>query len=119
MGNFINGELFGRVTQVPWGMIFPKGGPLPRHPSQLYECGLEGIALFVILWFVKDKKLPMGGLLALFLMFYGVFRFFVEFFREPDPQVGFILGSFTMGQVLCALMIGAGAGLMLTLSRRG
>jgi phosphatidylglycerol:prolipoprotein diacylglycerol transferase len=119
IGNFINGELFGRVTQAPWGMIFPKGGPLPRHPSQLYESALEGAVLFVILWFAKDRKLPTGGLLALFLMLYGAFRFFVEFFREPDPQLGFILGSFTMGQVLCALMMGAGVGLMLTLSRRG
>jgi phosphatidylglycerol:prolipoprotein diacylglycerol transferase len=79
---------------------------------------LEGIVLFVILWLVKDRKLPVGGLLALFLMLYGAFRFFVEFFREPDPQLGFILGSFTMGQVLCGVMIGVGAGLMITLSRR-
>jgi len=73
---------------------------------------LEGIVLFVILWLVKDRKLPVGGLLSLFLMLYGVFRFFVSFFREPDPQLGFILGSFTMDRFLCALMIGAGAGLM-------
>jgi phosphatidylglycerol:prolipoprotein diacylglycerol transferase len=108
IGNFINGELYGRVTQIPWGMIFPKGGPLPRHPSQLYESALEGGVLFLILWLIKDKKLPSGGLLALFLSLYGVFRFFVEFFREPDVQVGFILGPFTMGQVLCAFMIVGG-----------
>jgi len=101
------------------GNDFSRGGPLPRHPSQLYECGLEGIVLFVILWVVKDRKLPTGGLLALFLMLYGMFRFFVEFFREPDSQLGFVLGSFTMGQILCALMIGVGAVLMVTLSRRG
>jgi phosphatidylglycerol:prolipoprotein diacylglycerol transferase len=105
IGNFINGELYGRVTQVPWGMIFPKGGPLPRHPSQLYESALEGGVLFLILWFMKDKKLPAGGLLAMFLSLYGGFRFFVEFFREPDAQLGFIFGPFTMGQILCALMI--------------
>jgi len=112
IGNFINGELYGRVTSVPWGMIFSKGGPLPRHPSQLYESALEGGLLFVILWFLKDKKLPTGGLLAVFLFLYGTFRFFVEFFREPDPQLGFILGPFTMGQVLCALMMAAGILLM-------
>jgi phosphatidylglycerol:prolipoprotein diacylglycerol transferase len=105
IGNFINGELYGRITQVPWGMIFPKGGPLPRHPSQLYESALEGGVLFLILWFLKDRKLPDGGLLALFLSLYGIFRFFVELFREPDPQLGFILGPFTMGQTLSAFMI--------------
>jgi len=118
IGNFINGELYGRVTQVPWGMIFPKGGPLPRHPSQLYESGLEGGVLFLILWLIKDKKLPAGGLLALFLSLYGVFRFLVEFFREPDVQVGFVLGPFTMGQILCALMIIGGTILFLCLRRR-
>src|SRR5512136_2977732 len=105
IGNFINGELYGRVTQVPWGMIFPKGGDLPRHPSQLYESALEGGVLFLILWFLKDRKRPTGGLLAIFLSLYGVFRFFLEFFREPDPQLGFVLGPFTMGQVLCSFMI--------------
>ena len=115
VGNFINGELYGRVTQVPWGMIFPKGGDLPRHPSQLYESGLEGALLFLILWYLKDRKLPAGSLLSLFLLFYGFFRMFVEFFREPDPQLGFILGPFTMGQVLCALMMAGGILLMLYL----
>src|SRR4030043_1550165 len=118
IGNFINGELYGRVTQVPWGMVFPKGGPLPRHPSQLYESALEGGALFLILWFLKDKKLPDGGLLAVFLSLYGVFRFFVECFREPDPQLGFILGPFTMGQTLSAFMIFGGMILFLCLKRR-
>jgi phosphatidylglycerol:prolipoprotein diacylglycerol transferase len=119
IGNFINGELYGRVTQVPWGMIFPKGGPLPRHPSQLYESGLEGGVLFLILWLLKDRKLPAGGLLAIFLSLYGAFRFFVEFFREPDVQVGFILGPFTMGQILCAFMIAGGIILFLHLKRTG
>jgi phosphatidylglycerol:prolipoprotein diacylglycerol transferase len=118
IGNFINGELYGRVTQVPWGMIFPKGGPLPRHPSQLYESALEGGVLFLILWLIKDKKLPAGGLLALFLCLYGLFRFFVEFFREPDAQLGFIFGPFTMGQVLCACMILGGVLLMIYLRRK-
>jgi phosphatidylglycerol:prolipoprotein diacylglycerol transferase len=118
IGNFINGELYGRVTQVPWGMIFPKGGPLPRHPSQLYESALEGGVLFLILWFLKGRKLPNGGLLAAFLFLYGVFRFFVELFREPDPQLGFILGPFTMGQTLSAFMIFGGIILLLYLRRR-
>ena len=118
IGNFINGELYGRVTQVPWGMIFSKGGPLPRHPSQLYESGLEGGVLFLVLWIMKDRKLPTGGLLALFLILYGTLRFFVEFFREPDPQLGLILGPFTMGQALCAGMIALGLGLMFYLRNR-
>ncbi len=118
IGNFINGELYGRVTQVPWGMIFPKGGSLPRHPSQLYESGLEGVVLFLILWFLKDRKLPEGGLLAVFLSFYGLFRFIVEFFREPDVQLGFILGPFTMGQILCSFMIVGGIVLFLYLKAR-
>jgi phosphatidylglycerol:prolipoprotein diacylglycerol transferase len=118
IGNFINGELYGRVTTVPWGMIFPKGGPLPRHPSQLYESALEGGVLFVLLWFLKDKKLPSGGLLAAFLFLYGIFRFFVEFFREPDQQLGFILGPFTMGQLLSSLMIVGGIILFFYLRRK-
>jgi phosphatidylglycerol:prolipoprotein diacylglycerol transferase len=118
IGNFINGELYGRVTRVPWGMIFPKGGPLPRHPSQLYESALEGGVLFLILWFLKDKRLPDGALLALFLSLYGVFRFFVELFREPDPQLGFILGPFTMGQTLSAFMIIGGILLLASLRKK-
>jgi phosphatidylglycerol:prolipoprotein diacylglycerol transferase len=119
IGNFINGELYGRVTQVPWAMIFPTDKDLlPRHPSQLYESALEGGVLFLILWFLKDKKLPTGGLLAIFLSLYGLFRFFVELFREPDPQLGFILGPFTMGQTLSAFMIIGGIILFLYLRRR-
>jgi len=119
IGNFINGELYGRVTQVPWAMIFPTDKDLlPRHPSQLYESALEGGVLFLILWFLKDKKLPTGGLLAIFLSLYGLFRFFVELFREPDPQLGFILGPFTMGQTLSAFMIAGGIILFLYLKRR-
>jgi phosphatidylglycerol:prolipoprotein diacylglycerol transferase len=118
IGNFINGELYGRVTQIPWGMIFPKGGPLPRHPSQLYESALEGGLLFLILWFLKDKELPTGGLLAVFLTLYGGFRFFVEFFREPDVQLGFVLGPFTMGQILTTFMIVGGVILFIYLNRK-
>lgn len=105
LGNFINGELYGRVTDVPWAMVFPSGGPLPRHPSQLYEFFLEGIVLFTVLWILKDKGFRSGILFSVFVILYGLFRFFVEFFREPDPQIGFILGIFTMGQVLSSIMV--------------
>ncbi len=118
IGNFINGELYGRVTQVPWGMIFPRGGPHPRHPSQLYESALEGGVLFLILWLLKDKKLPTGGLLALFLSLYGLFRFFVEFYREPDAHIGFIIGPFTLGQVFSFIMIAGGMILFYALKER-
>jgi phosphatidylglycerol:prolipoprotein diacylglycerol transferase len=113
LGNFINGELYGRVTNMPWGMVFPYGGPLPRHPSELYEFLLEGVALFLILWFLKDKKLKPGMLTCLFLILYGAFRFFVEFYRQPDPQLGFVLGPFTMGQVLSSGMILCGAAIFI------
>lgn len=118
IGNFINGELFGRVTDVPWSMVFPEGGPLPRHPSQLYEFMLEGVVLFIILWIVKDRKLVPGVLSGLFLMLYGLFRFFVEFFREPDPQLGFIIGPFTMGQILSVLTALAGIFWIIFLQRK-
>lgn len=109
MGNFINGELYGRTTDVPWGMVFPSGGPFPRHPSQLYELFLEGVVLFTLLWVLKDRKVRSGVLTSSFLVVYGLFRFIVEFFREPDVQLGFILGSLTMGQLLSAAMIFMGA----------
>ncbi|MCD8497468.1 MAG: prolipoprotein diacylglyceryl transferase [Alphaproteobacteria bacterium] len=116
IANFINGELFGRNTGVSWAVSFPRGGDLPRHPSQLYEAGLEGLALFLILLAlarfdaVRDRP---GIISGAFLLGYGVFRFFVEFFREPDIQVGFIFEIFTMGQLLCLPMIIGGAGLIL------
>lgn len=113
LGNFINGELYGRVTDVPWAMVFPGGGPLPRHPSQLYEFGLEGVLLFAILWIAKERRHAPGMMTALILTLYGLFRFFVEFFREPDLQLGFIAGPFTMGQVLSALTAAAGVSLYL------
>ena len=118
IGNFINGELYGRASQVPWAMIFPRGGPIPRHPSQLYESALEGGVLFITLWFMKDKNLPRGGLFSLFLILYGGFRFFVEFFREPDVQLGFILGPLTMGQILSSFMIVGGISLFVYLRKR-
>ena len=116
LGNFINGELYGRITLMPWGMVFPEGGPLPRHPSQLYEAALEGLLLFLILWGVKAKpwqgnnrdRWPHGVILALFLVLYGLFRFAVEFVREPDPQIGLIGSLLSMGQLLSLLMVGAG-----------
>jgi len=104
LGNFINAELYGRVTNVPWGMIFPTGGDLPRHPSQLYQFFLEGILLFTILWWIKDFSFKKGTLFCLFLLLYSSFRFFVEFFREPDPQLGLIFSFITMGQILSIFM---------------
>ncbi len=115
IGNFINGELFGRATDVPWGMVFPHGGPVARHPSQIYEVLLEGILLFLILWSLRKKtyeagsNLPHGSLLALFLILYGIFRFLVEFFREPDQQVGYFVNNLTMGQILSICMVLGGA----------
>lgn len=106
IGNFINGELWGRVTNVPWAMVFPNAGPLPRHPSQLYEFFLEGVVLFIILWFFSKKEKPMMAVSAMFLLFYGCFRFTAEFFRQPDPQMGFVaFGWMTEGQLLSIPMI--------------
>ncbi len=117
IGNFINGELFGRVTSVPWAMVFPAGGPLPRHPSQIYEALGEGLVLFLILWHLRKKRFQDGMMVVWFLGLYGMIRFFLEFFREPDPQLGFVIGPFTMGQVLCTAMI-VGALLLTLLLRR-
>jgi phosphatidylglycerol:prolipoprotein diacylglycerol transferase len=111
LGNFINGELWGKVTDVPWAMVFPTGGPLPRHPSQLYEAFLEGIVLFTILWLFSRKPRPTMAVSGMFLLFYGLFRFAIEFVRMPDVQLGYLaLGWITMGQVLSTpLIIGGGA----------
>lgn len=109
--NFINGELFGRVTEAPWGIVFPRGGELPRHPSQLYEAALEGLVLFLILITMarisKIRNTP-GLISAAFLFFYGAFRFIIEFFREPDSQLGFIVGNLSMGQLLCLPVMAGG-----------
>lgn len=111
IGNFINGELFGRVTDSPLGMVFPGGGPLPRHPSQLYEALFEGLVLFLLLWWLRVRTRNPGELLSAFLVAYGIFRFVIEFWREPDPQLGFIARWMTMGQILCLVMIVAGVAL--------
>ncbi|HSO72234.1 MAG TPA: prolipoprotein diacylglyceryl transferase [Thermodesulfobacteriota bacterium] len=108
LGNFINGELFGRVTTQPWGMVFPQGGPLPRHPSQLYEAFLEGLVLFVWLWWSKGKNRISGGMVARFLIGYGLFRIIVEFFRDPDPQIGLLFNFLTLGQLLSFGMVLSG-----------
>jgi len=106
MGNFINGELYGRVTAVPWSMVFPQDpDQLPRHPSQLYEAAVEGLLLFGILWFVLGRNVRQGTVTGLFLVLYGMMRFGVEYFREPDAHLGFVAGPFTMGQTLCGAMI--------------
>jgi phosphatidylglycerol---prolipoprotein diacylglyceryl transferase len=118
LGNFINGELLGRPTDVPWAMIYPAGGPIPRHPTQLYESLAEGLLLFVIMWSLRKKPFKDGMMVAFFLLFYGIIRFIIEFFKEPDPQLGFLLGYFTMGQILCMAMIVASLLLMLYLNRK-
>ena len=118
LGNFINGELFGRVSDLPWAMVFPAGGPLPRHPSQLYECLLEGVLLFLLLWPQRKKKWPPGTLLAEFLIGYGLCRILVEFFRQPDPQLGFIVSWLTMGQLLSSVMVLTGLVSLVILAKR-
>ena len=108
LANFANAELYGRTTNQPWGVVFPNAGDLPRHPSQLYEAALEGIALFLILFLVmkSDKARNTPGLTSgVFLAGYGLFRAFVEFYREPDAHIGYISEVFTMGQMLCLPMI--------------
>jgi len=104
LGNFLNAELYGRVTTVPWAMVFPSAGNLPRHPSQLYEGLLEGVVLFIILWLLKDRVTRKGTLFCLFVLLYSIIRFFVEFFRQPDPQLGFFFSCLTMGQIISILM---------------
>ncbi len=123
IANFINGELFGRVTSAdnPLGVVFPAGGPEPRHPSQLYEAGLEGIALFIvllaILYFTKLRERP-GALTGAFFVGYGVSRIVVELYREPDAQLGFIFGGVTMGQILSVPVLLLGAFLIARALRR-
>ncbi|CAM3716975.1 prolipoprotein diacylglyceryl transferase [Vibrio aquimaris] len=119
LGNFMNGELWGRVTDVPWAMVFPTGGPLPRHPSQLYEMALEGIVLFLILnWFIKKPR-PLGAVSGLFLAGYGSFRFLVEYVREPDAHLGLFGGFISMGQILSLPMVVGGILMMLWAYKRG
>ena len=120
IGNFLNGELYGRVTDVWWGMYFPLDPLLQlRHPSQLYEAFFEGIFLFTILWSLRKKGYFEGALLCLYLVGYGVERFLVEFFRQPDSQVGLVGGMLSMGQILCLAMIIFGIAVMLVKKRQG
>jgi phosphatidylglycerol:prolipoprotein diacylglycerol transferase len=111
IANFINAELYGRVTDVPWAVIFPDGTGLPRHPSQLYEAFLEGLVLFIVLFaLAHSKKIARctGFLSGIFLMEYATFRFLVEFVRKPDDQLGLYFEMLTMGQLLCIPMFAAG-----------
>jgi phosphatidylglycerol:prolipoprotein diacylglycerol transferase len=111
IANFINGELYGRISTAPWAVIFPRGGDLPRHPSQLYEALLEGLCLFIVMVIAARNPVirrTTGLLFGIFVTGYSLSRFAVEFFREPDPQVGFIFEYFTLGQLLTLPMIAAG-----------
>ncbi|MCG9574649.1 prolipoprotein diacylglyceryl transferase [Vibrio tubiashii] len=119
LGNFMNSELWGRVTDVPWAFVFPNGGSLPRHPSQLYEMFLEGIVLFFILnWFIKKPR-PLGAVSGLFLAGYGTFRFLVEYVREPDAHLGLFGGFISMGQILSLPMVLIGILMMVWAYKRG
>src|SRR5271170_727197 len=120
IANFINGELWGRPTDVPWAMVFPRGGPVPRHPSQLYEAALEGVVLFIVLGLLmRFGALKRPGIVTgAFALGYGVARITCEFFREPDAQLGFLWGGLTMGMLLCIpLMLAGIAVLAVTLAR--
>ena len=122
LANFINGELYGRVSDVPWTMVFPTGGDLPRHPSQLYEAGLEGVTLLVLMWALayRGKWLQKPAFISsAFVASYGLARTFGEFFREPDPQIGFLGGGLTMGMLLSIPMILVGLAVMIWAARRG
>ncbi|RCL44944.1 MAG: prolipoprotein diacylglyceryl transferase [Candidatus Thioglobus sp.] len=110
IGNFINAELWGRVTDLPWAVIFPQVDGLGRHPSQLYQAALEGLLLFIVLWLYSSRPRPTGAVAAVFLFLYGGFRFLVEIVREPDQHLGFVAYDFlTMGQLLSLPMIICGA----------
>ncbi|MDR3514624.1 MAG: prolipoprotein diacylglyceryl transferase [Azospirillaceae bacterium] len=121
IANFVNGELFGRFSDLPWAMVFPRGGPLPRHPSQLYEAAMEGLLLFVVLTVLVHRtrlRERPGCLCGLFLIGYGLCRIVGEFFREPDVQLGFLLGGATMGQLLSIPMVIGGAAILIWALRR-
>ena len=119
-GNFMNGELWGRVADpsLPWGMLFRGGGPLPRHPSQVYQFLLEGLLLFILLWLYARKPRKMGQVSGAFLFGYGVFRFIAEFFREPDAHLGILQLGMSMGQWLCVPMIVGGVALWVWASKQ-
>ncbi|MBF0285130.1 MAG: prolipoprotein diacylglyceryl transferase [Magnetococcales bacterium] len=118
IGNFINGELWGRMSDVPWAMVFPNAGPVPRHPSQLYEAALEGLLLFAVLMFLGRKAQPPGFLIGVFIAGYGLSRFVVEFAREPDAHLGLLSLGLSMGQWLSLPMVFLGFGLSLWAPRR-
>ena len=118
IGNFINSELWGRVTDSPLGMVFPNGGSFPRHPSQLYEFGMEGILLFLF-YFLFNKPRPIGAVSGLFALFYGLFRCTAEFFREPDVPIGYLYGGITEGQLLSLPLILVGIILLAFAYKRG
>lgn len=120
IGNFINGELWGKPTDLPWGMVFPFVDQQPRHPSMVYEALLEGLLLFLILWIFSSKRRPVGAVSAMFLLCYGLFRFGVEFVRQPDAHLGYLaLDWVTMGHLLSAPMILFGILLLVLAYRRG
>ncbi len=113
LGNFINGELYGRVTDSAIGMYFPMAGDEKlRHPSQLYEALLEGVFIFAVLWSLRNRKLIRGFFFSAYLILYGLVRFIIEYFREPDDHLGFVLFNFSMGQLLCFLMIVSGLAIL-------
>jgi phosphatidylglycerol---prolipoprotein diacylglyceryl transferase len=113
LANFVNGELYGRISDVPWAMVFPAGGPLARHPSQLYQATLEGLVLFLAMAWLARRPHDRTGLVGgVFLIGYGLARFVVEFVREPDPQLGILAAGLTMGQLLSLPMIAFGAWLV-------
>ena len=121
LGNFINGELWGRAASadLPWAMVFPQSGSdMPRHPSQIYQFLLEGLLLFVVLWWLARKPRPTGWISGVFLLGYGSFRFIAEYFREPDAHLGLLSMGLSMGQWLCVPMVLAGIGLMVRSSRQ-
>ncbi len=118
IGNFINGELWGRVTDVPWGMVFPGGGPLPRHPSQLYQAACEGPVLFVVLNLARRYTRATWSVFYTFIATYALFRFVLEFYRQPDSHLGFVAAGLSMGQVLSIPMFCIGCAGVYMLNRK-
>ena len=121
LANFVNQELWGRVTTLPWGIVFPGAGAAARHPSQLYEALLEGLVVFLVMIVLATRRhqLPRGVIFGVLLTLYGVFRILIEFVREPDAQIGFLPGGMTMGQALSAPLIVVGVGLVIWSLGRG
>ena len=121
LANFVNGELWGKPTDLPWGVAFASGGGVMRHPSQLYEALLEGVVLFVVLFALSRRTpaRPRGTFVGVFLCLYGIFRFVIEFVRVPDAQLGYLFGPVTMGQLLSLPLVVAGAAVLVIASRRG